>query len=34
MLILQKNDDFKSFKYKTKLLGNTEADNENEILKM
>ena len=27
------NDDFKSFKYKAKLSGNTEADNANGILK-
>ena len=27
------NDDFKSFKYKFKLLGNTEGDNSNGILK-
>ena len=27
------NDDFKSFKYKTKLLGNTEANGANGILK-
>ena len=27
------NDDFKSFKYKAKLLGNTEANGANEILK-
>ena len=30
---IENTDDFKSFKYKAKLLGNTEADNGNGILK-
>ena len=31
--LIENTDDFKSFKYKSKLLGNTEADHKIEILK-